>query len=204
MRSLAETILARAEGATRFVVAIAGAPGAGKSTLSHELVGQLPAGSAVAVPMDGFHYDNRVLDQLNLRHQKGAPQTFDFGGLKALLSRIRHREPSLAIPLFDREIDLARAGAAIISETTKFILVEGNYLLLDEAPWRTLKEFFDLTIFLDVARDELERRLMQRWLDLGDSHEKAAHWVASNDMPNVDRVLGNRLKADITLSAGAS
>jgi pantothenate kinase len=57
-----------------------------------------------------------------------------------------------------------------------------------------------LTIFLVATRIELEQRLVKRWADLGDSDEKARHWVATNDMPNVDRVLVRRKTAHLTLS----
>jgi pantothenate kinase len=193
-------ILKKAAQRDRFIVGIAGAPGAGKSTLAEHLVERLPHETAKVVPMDGFHYDNTVLNQLGLRARKGAPETFDYQGFRATLERVRRIEPGIAIPLFDREADLARAGARLIESDVKFIIVEGNYLLLEEHPWTGLSEYFDLSIFLDVPRDELERRLLQRWLDLGDSEEKARHWVTTNDMPNVDRVLSRRRKEDLTLS----
>ena len=96
-------------------------------------------------------------------------------------------------------MELARAGAAILGTDIKFVLVEGNYLLLDEAPWSSLAPLFDLSIFLDVPRAELERRLLQRWHEHGRSDEDARAWVASNDMPNVDRVLQRRRKPDLVL-----
>ena len=52
---LATLIRARSEGRARTIVALAGPPGAGKSTLSAALQAQVPA--ARVVPMDGFHYD---------------------------------------------------------------------------------------------------------------------------------------------------
>lgn len=196
--SLANEILLRAEGRERLVVGIAGPPGAGKSTLAQALITALP--HSACVPMDGFHFDNAVLDQLGLRARKGSPETFDCAGFAATLDRIRRREPNVAIPVFDREMDLARAGAALIGQEIKFVVVEGNYLLLDERPWSALADVLDLTIFLSVSRVELERRLLRRWIDLGRSEEQARHWVATNDMPNADRVLARCRKAHITLS----
>lgn len=196
---VAATLFRKAAGSKRFIVAIAGPPGAGKSTISEQLAALLPENSAAVVPMDGFHYDNVVLEQLGLRHRKGAPETFDLFGFEALLKRIRAGETDIAIPVFDRNVEFSRAAAALIGRDRKFILVEGNYLLLDEAPWNGLAPLFDFTIFLDVPREELERRLLQRWRDHGRSEKDGRDWVASNDMPNVDRVLGSRRAPDLVL-----
>ena len=193
------TIFKRAGGERRFIVAIAGPPGAGKSTLSSQLHDLLPEGSAAVVPMDGFHFDDRVLESRGLRARKGAPETFDYAGFEALLKRIRAAEPDIAIPVFDRTMELSRAAAAIIPADVKFILVEGNYLVLDEPPWSGLAPLFDFTLFIDVPRPELERRLMQRWHEHGKSDEEARAWVASNDMPNVEKVLGRRRQANLVI-----
>ena len=196
---VAATLFRRAAGSGRFVVAIAGPPGSGKSTVAERLAALLPDGSAVVVPMDGFHYDDAVLHRLGLRDRKGAPETFDLGGFEALLRRIRAVEPDIAIPVFDRTIELSRAGAALIPVDTSFILVEGNYRLLDEAPWSRLAPLFDYGIFLDVPRAELERRLLARWQGLGRPDDEARHWIETNDLPNVERVLARRRKADLTM-----
>ncbi|MBZ9872383.1 nucleoside triphosphate hydrolase [Mesorhizobium sp. BR1-1-9] len=196
---LAATIFKRAGKARRFIVAIAGPPGAGKSTLSASLHDLLPEGAVEVVPMDGFHYDDIVLNQRGLRARKGAPDTFDFGGFETLLKRIRAGEPDIAIPVFDRTMELSRAAAAIIGAGTKFILVEGNYLLLDEEPWSRLAPLFDFSIFVEVPRNELERRLMERWHEHGRSEEDARAWIASNDMPNIERVLARRRAADLVI-----
>lgn len=196
---IAATIFKKAAKSDRFLVAIAGPPGAGKSTVAEQLAALLPENSAIVVPMDGFHYDNIVLERLGLRHRKGAPETFDLRGFMALLRRIRAGEPDIAIPVFDRTVELSRAAAALIAADAKFIFAEGNYLLLDEDPWNELAGLFDFTIFLDVPRQELERRLLQRWREHGRSDEDGRNWVATNDMPNVDRVLGRRRPADLVI-----
>jgi pantothenate kinase len=196
MNHLLRAIQLRSATRQRFIVAIAGAPAAGKSTFAVALARELP--NSRVLQMDGFHYDNAVLDEAGLRSRKGAPETFDYPGFAATIKRIRDQEPNIAIPVFDRTMDLARAGAVIVSESVKFIVVEGNYLLLDEPPWTGLAGYFDLTVFLEAPRPELHRRLMSRWLDLGRTPEQAANWVNSNDMPNVDRVLSCRRPADFT------
>jgi pantothenate kinase len=195
--AIAAAIFKHAGKSKRVIVAVAGPPGAGKSTTTAELLGLLPEGSAAIVPMDGFHYDDAVLDAKGLRQRKGAPETFDFDGYEALLKRLNAGDSDVAVPVFDRSIELSRAAAAIVPREVKFVLTEGNYLLLDEEPWSRLAPLFDFTIFLDVPRDELERRLIQRWLDHGRTPEDGRHWVDSNDLPNVDRVLGSRRKADL-------
>ncbi len=198
--SIAAAIFKRAGKSRRFVVAIAGPPGAGKSTLAERLHEVLPEYASVVVPMDGFHYDDVVLQARGLRQRKGAPETFDYAGFAALLNRIRSGEPDVAIPVFDRSMELSRAGAAIVGADVKFVLVEGNYLLLDEEPWSALGGLFDYSIFLDAPRAELERRLMERWRGHGKSDDDARDWIASNDMPNIERVLARRRAPDVVVS----
>ena len=199
--SLLAAIMARASGRDRLIVAIAGAPGSGKSTLAERLREKIEAlGERVAViPMDGFHFDDRVLSARGLLPRKGAPETFDVAGFRHLLMRLRAREAEVAIPVFDRSIEIARAGAAIVPAETRILLVEGNYLLLDETPWDSLADAFDMTVGLDVPEDELERRLVRRWLDHGFAPAEAREKALSNDIPNARRVVAGSGKADFTL-----
>ena len=185
----------------RFMVAVVGPPGSGKSTLAAQLRAALMARgeTAVVVPMDGFHYDDVILNARGQRPRKGAPFTYDVAGFEALLKRIRAREDDIAIPVFDRTMELSRAAADLVDGTTKFILVEGNYLLLDEEPWSRLKPLFDFTIFLDEPEAELERRLMQRWFDHGFDEIYARNWIASNDMLNIREVQSKSVKADLVV-----
>ena len=188
----------------RIVVALAGPPGAGKSTVSQALVEALNSvmpGSAAVVPGDGFHYDDAVLGSLNLLDRKGSPDTFDVGGFRSLLLRLRaNNEPAVAVPVFDRILEISRAAGQLISSDVKYLIVEGNYLLLDLAPWSSLIDCFDATIMLQADRETLEARLLDRWRSLGFDEPASYEKVHRNDLPNADIVVSASNIADFTIT----
>lgn len=138
----------------RTIVAIAGAPGSGKSTMAEAIVSSINArmsGYAALLPMDGYHYDDLLLAELGRRDRKGAPDAFDVLGLDHMLSRLRAcHEDAVAVPVFDRGIEIARAGARLIPRASRLIVAEGNCLLLKLDPWRALRKHFDITVVVEV------------------------------------------------------
>jgi pantothenate kinase len=197
---LAALIRERAAGQGRFITALAGAPGSGKSTLAAEVVAALGAGARV-VPMDGFHYDDAVLEARGQRARKGAPYTFDAQGFLHLIRRLR-AEDEVAFPVFDRSMELSRAAADVVTKADRFLVVEGNYLLLNEPPWDALAPLFDLTVFLDVPIAELDRRLLARWAHYGKTPAEARAWIDGNDMPNIEKVIHHSRAADVSFWGG--
>jgi pantothenate kinase len=194
------SLLVEAAKSKRVLVAIAGPPGVGKSTFSRDLCERLNASQqdlCAMLPMDGFHFDDIYLKEQGWHARKGAPHTFDVDGLASMLDRLRaEREEQVAIPIFDRQIEVARAGAAIISRASRIILVEGNYLLLDEAPWANLSGVFDFTLMISASEKTLVTRLSKRWLDFGYSRTEIEQRVAGNDLINIRSVINGSRSAD--------
>lgn len=185
----------------RQFVGIAGAPGSGKSTTVEHLFDALKAehpNEVAILPMDGFHYDDAVLHDMGRRPWKGAPDTFDVGGLVSVLKRLKDpSETRVAVPVFDRDLEISRGSARIVPDDVKLILVEGNYVLLDRAPWDALADMFDLTVMIDVPEEELRRRLRARWEHFGLTEDQIAHKLDGNDLPNGRDVIQGSRPADI-------
>lgn len=202
-RSLASELLAAFDArARRFLLGITGPPGAGKSTLAHALVAsvleQRGAGTAVVAPLDGFHLSNETLNSLGLRSVKGAPQTFDAAGFVESLRRLRD-EPAATVrwPDFNRRAEQTIANAIPIGSDAKLVIAEGNYLLLDQPPWREVRELLDQVWFLDVPHDVLRRRLIERQMANGRSKKDAMRHVDDSDLRNAELIGRTKQLADL-------
>ncbi|NND19589.1 MAG: nucleoside/nucleotide kinase family protein [Silicimonas sp.] len=182
---LQRIVAARGQSA-RAITAIAGAPGSGKSTLAGTLAEKLNAAepdSAAVFAMDGYHYDDAVLHARGQRPRKGAPFTFDVGGFAQMLARLRaNEEDEIAVPVFDRTLEISRNAARIIPRTVRHLIVEGNYLLLNAAPWSGLRVLYDTPVFLAVPEEILRARLLERWSALEDDELRIK--MDENDLPN--------------------
>ena len=190
------------ESSRRSVLAIAGPPGAGKTTFAKALVDQLaamPGGSKTVslLPMDGYHLPNAALDKLGLRHVKGAPQTFD---VKAYITLLKHivqfADRTWYAPDFSRETDEPVPNGFCISPEVRLVVTEGNYLLLP-GEWAPIKKLCAETWFLDVDPAIERARLLKRQLEeVGRSPEAAADWVDRSDLANAELVRAKSTKAD--------
>ena len=199
-KDIADRIVAAPRSGHRRLVALAGAPASGKSTLAEALAADLNArGCATTiVPMDGFHLHNQILVERHLLNRKGAPQTFDAVGFLRLIERL-HEEPEVFFPIFDRARDIAIAGGGVVDAECDTVIVEGNYLFLDAPNWRDLAAHWDMTIKLDVAEDVLKDRLVARWLSYGLSQDAAEARAAENDLVNAQLVDRSCVAADLVV-----
>jgi len=195
----------RARGASaRSLTAIVGAPGSGKSTLAEAVVARLNEegpDSAAVLPMDGYHFDDHVLVPRGMRPRKGAPDTFDVAGFYHMLQRLkRNEELEIAVPVFDRDLEIARAGARLIPRSVRHLIVEGNYLLLDRPGWSSLRTLFDTTIMIAVPEAVLRQRLVERWQGYQLTPDEISAKVEANDLPNGRLIVSASAPAEFVFS----
>ncbi len=150
--------------------------------------------------MDGYHYPQSRLVALGRRDRMGAPDTFDVEAFLGTLRDLQISGGTVFAPGFDREIEEPVPDAIALQPELATVVVEGNYLLLDDPPWSEVAGLLDFTIFIDVPAAELHRRLMERWARYGKSEAEARHWVDTNDAPNIRRVLEGSRPADVRVT----
>lgn len=184
--------------ATRVIVGIVGAPGAGKSTISQQLVDSLPPHTAL-LGIDGFHLSQSRLVALGRRQRMGAADTYDVDQFVAVLREIRFGTGPVIAPGFDRAIEEAVAGAITIPADARIVVVEGNYLLHDAAGWQSVACLLDESFFVAVDHDVRLGRLIARHERFGKLADAAAAWATGPDETNARLIETTAARADHTI-----
>jgi pantothenate kinase len=153
--------------------------------------------------MDGYHLADVALEALGRRDRKGAPDTFDADGYRALLLRLRtETDRTVWAPAFERDLEQPLAGAIGVPPGTRVVVTEGNYLLLPDDPWPQVRAACDEVWSLDLDDAVRTARLVARHVEFGKDPETARAWVAAVDEPNAARVLAVADRADLRVSVG--
>jgi len=197
-------VVAMLERGDRVLLGVAGAPGAGKTTLAERIVAAVEAEGvfrAAHVPMDGFHLADAALDRLGRRDRKGALDTFDGWGYRSLLRRLRDRadEPVWA-PGFERVLEQPIAGSIAVGPEIDLVVSEGNYLLVDASPWSEAAALLDEVWFCDAPAALRRERLIARHIAFGKEPAAAAAWVDAVDLPNAAAIEPTRARADAVVT----
>lgn len=191
----------------RLIAFLAAPPGVGKSTLAAFLETLSRKDGALvplqAMGMDGFHYpQNYILShtvsrdglEIPMCQIKGAPETFDVEKLRGTLCASLHGDPLW--PFYDRRLHDVVESA--VRPNAPILLVEGNWLLLKEAPWQSLPR--DFSLFIDADASQLRDRLIRRKIRGGLSPDEAARYYDRCDGPNIARCRSQSLPADLRLT----
>lgn len=176
---------------TQFWLAITGAPGSGKSTLS-EFLASCIGESSIVIPMDGYHFYRAELDAMpnpsEAHLRRGAPFTFNAKRFVDELSAARETA-SGRFPAFEHGVgDPVEKAIELDADKHRLVIVEGNYLLLPEDPWTRLAKLFDETWFIAANLETIRPRLVERKIAGGYDAATAEERVEANDIPNAQLI----------------
>lgn len=185
---------------SRILIGIVGKPGAGKSTVTSKLKEILPSEETIILSQDGYHLSNAQLKELGRSDRKGAPDTFDSISFTELLKRVASDlENHIYFPVFHREIEESIAAEGVISPQTKIVLVEGNYLLLDDHGWNEVANQLHETWYLNINDDLRLQRLVARHIEFGKEPDFAHAWAHGTDEVNARLIETTKVRADAFL-----
>ncbi|KAH6031841.1 hypothetical protein HBI83_022470 [Parastagonospora nodorum] len=200
----------------RILVALAGVPGSGKSTISNALIAELALRGiqdVSIVPMDGFHHSQAALstfdDAETAFRRRGAPFTFDAEAFVRLVTKLKampvttptETELIVSAPNFDHATKDPSPNAIAISSQNRVIIAEGNYTLLNLTSWNEIAKSCAEKWFVDAPIDTVRDRLAERHLAAGieDSMQAAVQRANENDIPNGAMIRSMLIKPDVVI-----
>ena len=110
------------------------------------------------------------------------------------------RAGDTAFPVYDRRLHDPVENANPITE--RILIIEGNWLLLNEGRWKKLS--CDYSVFIRSGGEENLERIVQRKMMGGYSEKDARRMVKENDRFNIIRCLKNSRRGDLNLAYNQS
>jgi hypothetical protein len=188
----------------RVIIGIAGPTGAGKSVVAvlfKELAKQARLPFAFeSVTIDAYHFHNHFLNSHfsggePLKKVKGRFDTYDVGALVSDLKDFSSGE-NVSFPIYSRKLHDPVENGVLVETKNALLIVEGLWLLYDQAGWEAVGPLLDFSFFIDSDKDRAKEPVIRRHLAGGRTLADAARYYELVDGRNSDLVLTTKHKAD--------
>lgn len=192
----------------RMIVFLSAPPGVGKTTTAQflEYLSQRETDveEIQAIGLDGFHYHQDYIlshevcidgKTVAMKEVKGCPETFDIEKLRNKIECLKTED--IRWPVYDRKLHDVLEDAVRVEK--QIVLIEGNWLLLKEKPWDTLKKECDDSIFISANEEFLRERLIRRKMMGGFTEQEAREFYEKSDSKNIRRLMESHWQAEETL-----
>jgi pantothenate kinase len=137
--------------------------------------------------------------------RRGAPFTFDS---KLFLTFVKQLSSNVTLygPSFDHKLKDPIENDIIITPEVSVVIVEGNYVSLDEPCWTEIANYVDDTWFIEAPKHMLRERIIERHLQAGisDSRQQAIERVENNDLINAKYIVEHSKPTNVRIVQASS
>lgn len=193
----------------RYLISVAGVPGAGKTTFANKMAMELSKQVAptMVLSQDGFHlYRSELQAMPNAEEairQRGAPFTFNAKAFVSLVSQLKDKSNTVKAPSFDHKVKDPIEDDIVIDPSVDIVIIEGNYTSLKDESWADLSLFVDDTWFISTPESVVRSRIIKRHLEAGiaNNEEEAIERADGSDLQNAKYIIENSKITNVSILA---
>jgi type I pantothenate kinase len=157
-----------------YIIGVAGSVAVGKSTFARilqALLRQWPDHPQVdLITTDGFLHPNRVLESRGIMNRKGFPESYDTRNLLRVLREIKSGHEPVTAPVYSHVVYDIVDGERVVVNQPDIVILEGlNVLQTGPSATEFVSDYFDFSIYLDAAEEDVEQWYVERFLKLRES-----------------------------------
>lgn len=156
-----------------YIIGVAGSVAVGKSTTSRILRALLSRWEdhprVELITTDGYLFDNATLEQRDIMHRKGFPESYDLRSFIEFLSDLKSGKRHLKVPLYSHHSYDILPDQYQTVDQPDIVIVEGlnvlqvGLLKAGVQPTVFVSDFFDFTIYVDAPIPTIKEWFMERF-----------------------------------------